>query len=301
MHDRWKFLDQFLLRYGSICPDKLYLRLRFRAVMGFWPNFSDPKTFQEKINWLKLYNRNEIYTTLVDKYAVKEWVEKRIGNKYIIPTIGVWKTPEDIDWGGLPHKFVLKTTHGGGGGSVIICRDKEHFDIEFAKQKLAKCMKKDIYNSFREWPYKNVKRQIIAEPYKEEKNDDKNETSHDLSDYKFFCFNGEPVYCQVIRNRNTKETIDFYDMEWKHMDFVGLNTRCLNGEIGAERPSCLDDMIDICKVLSTGIPFVRVDLYNINGSAYFGEMTFFPAGGFGRFSPIEWNTIIGNKIILSNG
>lgn len=299
MYDRWKFIDQFLLKYGAICPDKLYLRLRFRCVMGYWPNFSNPRTFQEKINWLKLYNRNEKYTTLVDKYAVKEWVEKRIGSKYIIPTIGVWNTPKEIDWNILPHRFVLKTTHGGGGGSVIICRDKNHFDVESAKMKLSLCMKKNIYNSFREWPYKNVKRRIIAETYKEEKND-KGEFSHDLSDYKFFCFNGEPTYCQVIRNRHTKEVIDFYTMEWEHMDFVGLNPKCLNGENGVVRPSCLDEMINVCKVLSSGIPFVRVDLYFINGSVYFGEMTFFPAGGFGRFTPTEWNIIMGNKIILDN-
>lgn len=153
-------------------------------------------------------------------------------------------------------------------------------------------MQLNIFSSYREWPYKNVVPKILAEKFIS------NDVDLDLPDYKFYCFNGRPLYCQLIRNRHSNETIDFYDTEWNHLDFVGLNPKAINGKIPAEKPQKYDIMLDICKKLSQNIPFVRIDLYNIRGLIYFGEMTFFPGSGFGRFEPKEWNEILGSKIII---
>lgn len=293
--NRGKLFDSLIVNFLKFLPDKVYLSLRFRAQMGYWMNWASPTTFSEKIQWLKIYNRKPIYTIMVDKYSVKDYVGKLIGNEYIIPTIGLWDTPEAIEWEQLPNSFVLKTTHGGGSVGVIICRDKTQIDKESASQILNSSLKSDIYHSYREWPYKNVPRKIIAEKFMSSLNI---EESAGLTDYKFYCFNGEPKYCQVIRDRNTKETIDFYDMNWQHQDFVGLNPNVHNGTNPVPRPMRLKEMIEICRKLSTNIPFLRVDLYDIDGKVYFGEMTFYPASGFGQFRPIEWQNILGDMIEL---
>lgn len=285
-----------LTRTARIWPDKLYLQLRYYLEMGQKLNFKNPKSFTEKIQWLKLYNRKPEYTTMVDKYAVKEYVANKIGREYIIPTLGVWDRPEDIDWDALPNQFVLKTTHGGGGGGVVICKDKTTFNRQEACNKLQRSLNSDIYLNYREWPYKNVPKRIIAEKFMIESGPQKAEG--DLADYKFYCFNGEPTYCQVIRDRRTKETIDFYDMEWNHMPFVGLNPKVCNGETPVLRPTNLNTMIDICRMLSKDIPFARVDLYVIDNKEYFGEITFFPASGIGKFEPKEWNEKLGDLINL---
>lgn len=295
IHNRTQFIDSCVKNLGFMIPDKQYLQLRFRCNMGYWPDFKNPKTFNEKINWLKLYNRKQEYTTMVDKYAVKEYVASKIGEKYIIPTLGVWSSPEDIEWDKLPNEFVLKTTHGGGSCGVIVCPDKSKLNKADAVSKLRKSMNSDIYSILREWPYKNVKKQIIAEKFMAPRI---SAASNDLEDYKFFCFNGEPKYCQVIRDRHTKETIDFYDMDWNHQEFVGLNPVASNGLTSVARPAHLDDMVRICRVLSKDIPFVRVDLYVIDDCEYFGELTFYPASGFGRFTPEEWSCKLGNILSM---
>lgn len=285
-----------LTRTVRIWPDKLYLQLRYYFEMGQKLNLKNPKSFTEKIQWLKLYNRKPEYTTMVDKYAVKQYVADIIGKEYIIPTLGVWDRPEDIDWDALPNQFVLKTTHGGGGGGVVICKDKATFNSQEAHQKLQCSLNSDIYLNYREWPYKNVPKRIIAEKFMMESESQKSDS--DLADYKFYCFNGEPIYCQVIRDRRTKETIDFYDMEWQHMPFVGLNPRVSNGETPVLKPTNLNTMIDVCRKLSKDIPFVRVDLYVIDNKEYFGEITFFPASGIGKFEPVEWDEKLGSQIKL---
>lgn len=295
-HNRGEFFASILMHLNFLFPDKLYLTLLYRLKMGYWIDWKNPKTFSEKLQWLKLYNRKPEYTTMVDKYAVKEYVAKIIGEEYIIPTLGVWDRPEDIDWDSLPQKFVLKTTHGGGGSGVVICKDKGTFDKDAAVAKLKKSLNGCIYKSYREWPYKNVKKRVIAEALLEELTPAKNNT--DLPDYKFYCFNGEPIYCQVIRDRRSKETIDFYDMEWSHMPFVGLNPVADNGLIPIVRPICLCKMTEICRKLSVGIPFSRIDLYVIDDKIFFGEITFYPASGMGIFTPIEWNEKLGSMIKL---
>ena len=303
-HNRNEFLAAILMHINFLFPDKLYLSLLFRLKMGYWINWKNPKTFSEKLQWLKLYNRKPKYTTMVDKYAVKEYVAKIIGKEYIIPTLGTWEKPEDIDWENLPQKFVLKTTHGGGSSGVVICKDKATFDKTDAIAKLNKSLNECIYKSLREWPYKNVDRRIIAETYLEESNPANSNT--DLPDYKFYCFNGEPVYCQVIRDRRTNETIDFYDMEWNHMPFVGLYPVATNGLYPVAtnglypvaRPTCLHEMIGICRTLSKSIPYSRVDLYIIDDKVYLGEITLFPYSGMGIFTPVEWNKKFGEMIKL---
>ena len=303
LFNRAQFVDSVISNCCTFLPDKLYLSLRYRCKMGQWINWNTPKTFAEKLQWLKVYNRRPEYTMMVDKYAVKDYVANIIGDKYIIPTIGVWDTPEDISWDSLPNQFVLKTTQGGGGGGVVICRDKATLDKEEAIKILKESLRLDLYSSLREWPYKNVQRRVLAEMYIEPS---QSVGSGDLPDYKFFCFNGIPLYCQVIRDRSGMETIDFYDMNWKHLPFVGLNpvrpTKdtpiARNGTTPVPRPNHLDAMKEICEKLSKGIPFVRVDLYVVGEVEFFGELTFFPASGMGTFTPEEWQYKLGEMIKL---
>ncbi len=294
LHNQRLLKIAILKKFAWLFPDKLYLQLLFKQCMGYSLNLNNPQTFAEKLQWLKLYNRKPEYTQMVDKYAVKEYVANIIGKEYIIPTLGVWDRVEDIDYDALPNQFVLKTTHGGGSCGVVICKDKTTFDIDSCKKKLKQSLHHNIYRQFREWPYKNVKRRIIAEQFMSDN------IHQDLIDYKFFCFNGVPQYCQVIRDRRKKETIDFYDMQWVHMPFVGLNPVVKNGLNPVERPRQLNTMIEICKKLAKNIPFVRIDLYLINNKIYFGEITFFPASGLGIFTPEEWNDTLGEMIFLSN-
>lgn len=304
-HNRSHFCDSIVKNYLSWLPDRLYLSLRFRCQMGYWIDWKNPKTFSEKIQWLKIYNRKPEYTMMVDKYAVKQYVADSIGEKYIIPTLGVWENFDDIDFSTLPRQFVLKTTHGGGGGGVVICRDKSSFDKVQAKNFIKRSMKGDIYKSLREWPYKKVPKRIIAEKFM---TSEKDSMSADLSDYKFFCFNGEPKYCQVIRDRHSKETIDFYDKNWNHQEFVGLNPVSRddftfvahNGVTPVVCPKNLEEMMGICRILAKGISFLRVDLYVIDEKIYFGELTFYPASGFGAFSPKDWNSRFGELITSPN-
>lgn len=295
--DRSTFMAAIIQNFFGWLPDKTYLQLLYRFKMSHKLDLNHPKTFTEKIQWLKLYNRRPEYTLMVDKFAVKKYVTDIIGEKYVIPTLGVWDKLEDIDWDALPNEFVLKTTHGGGSGGVVICKDKKTFDRNKAILTLRASMRSDIYRSLREWPYKDVKKRVLAEKYMVPK-DMVNNPIYELSDYKFFCFNGEPKYCQVIRNRHSKESIDFYDMNWRHQEFVGLNPAASNGINPVPQPLLLDDMICICHKLSKNMKFVRIDMYVIDNRIYFGEITFYPASGMGLFNPDKWNEELGNLISL---
>lgn len=277
--------------FWKLLPDDLFIIIKYYYRLRRIPNLKNPTSFTEKMQWLKLYNRKPIMTQMVDKYAAKQLVASIVGEQYIIPTLGVWDNPYEIDFEKLPNQFVLKCTHNSGG--LIICRDKSSLDIKTSLKKLQNSLKGDYFYCNREWPYKNVKKRIIAEQFMEEKG------KNDLIDYKFFCFNGVPKYCQVIRDRNTKETIDFYDMNWNHQEFVGLNPKVRNGVTPVAKPKQLDEMICICEKLATVSPFTRVDLYSINNKVYFGEITFYPATGMGVFTPSEWNYKLGNMIDLT--
>ena len=266
----------FLIHFGRLIPDDLYLKLMFKLEMGYPLNLKNPQTFSEKLQWLKLYNRKSEYTTMVDKYAVKDYVASLIGKEYIIPTFGVWKTPNDIDWDSLPEKFVLKTNHSGGNTGVIICKDKSTFDKQKAIDILWRSYKSDIYESLREWPYKNVPKRIIAEKFMNEKGSD------DLVDYKFTCFNGCVGNVMVCIERGTSNPkFYFYDREW---NLLPLNVRGKNTDKNFKlpKPLCMDKMFELAGKLSEGIPFLRVDFYSIEDHPYFGELTFFPASGFDK-------------------
>lgn len=283
-----------LSRIAPIIPDRQYLKWMFRLKMGYKLNLDNPQTFSEKLQWLKLYNRKPEYTQMVDKYEAKKYVANIIGEEYIIPTLGVWDKFEDIDFDTLPNQFVLKTTHGGGNTGVVICKDKSSFDKAKAKQKLERSLKSDIYKSFKEWPYKNVKKRIIAEEYIEVVG------QQDLPDYKFFCFNGEPKYCQVIAGRSTgTTTIDWYDKEWKHQPFHEPKDYQFS-VAGNHQPNCLDEMWNLAAILSEWQPFLRVDFYEINNQVKFGELTFFPTSGMGGFEPHIWDIKLGEMIQLNH-
>lgn len=273
-------------------PDKLYIQLMFRLKVGYWPDLKNPQTFSEKLQWLKLYNRRPEYTMMVDKYAVKDYVASIIGEEYIIPTFGVWDKPEDIDWDTLPDQFVLKTTHGGGSSGVVICKYKVSFDKEKAVAQLNRSMMQDIYRSLREWPYKNVPKKIIAEQYISPI-----QGQNDLPDYKFFCFNGEPKYCQVITGRNTEECVDFFDKDWNHQPFHEPKKY---GFANPEplRPQRLNEMWALAEKLAEGKPFSRIDFYQTDDKIYFGEITFYPTSGMGGFAPNNYDRMLGEMINL---
>ena len=214
IHDRAKLGIAILTRLAPIIPDNQYLKWMFRLQMGYKLDLDNPKTFNAKLQWLKLYNRKPEYTQMVDKFAVKEYIANIIGEEYIIPTLGVWDKFEDIDFDKLPNQFVLKTTHGGGGGGVIICKDKTTFNIDKAKSILERSLKQDIYRTLKEWPYKNVKKRIIAETYLTEDISPDNPTG-DLVDYKFYCFSGETkaVVIATERHSQTGVCFDYFDKE----------------------------------------------------------------------------------------
>ena len=273
-------------------PDKVHIQLQYFYHFHKFINLKNPKTFNEKLQWLKLYDKNPAYTIMVDKYGVKEYVADKIGGQHIIPTLGVWNNPEEIDFYKLPEQFVLKCVHDSK--SVIVCKDKNNFDKKAAIVKLSKALKNNLYWYGREYPYKNVKPCVIAEKYMED------EKTKELRDYKFFCFNGKPVYCQVISDRSTNECVDFFDMEWNLQEFTGLHAYYPHPhyKYKIEKPVSFEQMKQACVILAKNIPFVRADFYEINGKMYFGELTFFPASGFGQFYPDEWNKKTGDLLIL---
>lgn len=285
--------SSLLEHYGTWIPERIYLKWLFRLKTGNRLDLIHPQSFGEKIQWLKLYNRKPEYTEMVDKIAVKGYVADILGSEYVIPTIGVWDNPDEIDWDSLPFQFVLKTSHGGGSSGVVICKDKSSFIKQEAISRLKKSMRNDIYRILKEWPYKNVPKRIIAEEFICPEHDAK-----DLADYKWYCFNGEPVFCQVIQNRSIKETIDFFDTKWVHQDFIGLNPLAIHATEQPSRPHDLEGQIRIARKLSKGIPFVRVDLYQAEERIFFGEITFYPMSGFGRFVPEQYNTVLGNMLVL---
>ena len=275
-------------------PDKYILKREYRLRMGIPLNLQNPQIFNEKLQWLKLYDRNPLYTTLVDKYAVKKWVSEKIGEQYVIPTLGIWEKFEDIDFDKLPNKFVLKCTHDSGG--LVICKDKTKFDIESAKNKLNKSLKQNYYYSLREWPYKNVSPRIIAEKYMEDSRD------AELRDYKFYTFNGEPKFLLLATNRQSKDTplcFDYYDMDFTHLPLTN-HWHPNNVSNPPHQPQNFDEMKRLCRILAANIPHVRVDFYEVNGLIYFGEMTFFPQGGFLKIHPDSWEKEWGDLIKLPN-
>ncbi|WP_306484185.1 ATP-grasp fold amidoligase family protein [Anaerococcus sp.] len=268
----------------SFISDKKYILLRFYDTFNRLMDFSDPKTFNEKLQWLKLYDRKPEYTKMVDKYKVREYISEKIGKEYLIPLLGVWDDPDDIDFDTLPNEFVLKCNHNSGLG-MCICKDKNNLDIQKVKIELKKGLKEDYYLSGREWPYKNVPRKIICEEY----------LGENPNDYKFFCFNGKVEYILVCSDRfeSIKET--FFDMNWNVAPFKRPNIE-IDDKI--KIPINFNKMIELSEFLSKDIPFLRVDFYEVDNKIYFGELTFFPASGFSGFEPEGWDYKLGELIEL---
>jgi hypothetical protein len=269
--------------------DTLFLKVAYKCRLGKNLNLANPVLFNEKMQWLKLYNRKDEFTRMVDKYLVKDYISKKIGEEYIIPTIGIYDNFKQIDFEKLPNQFVIKCTHDSGG--LVIVKDKTKLDIKAAKKKINKSLKRNYYYAGREWPYKNVKPRIIVEKYLQEEN------SEDLVDYKFMCFNGKAEFCFVCSDRRSKDglAIDIFDKEWNKAQFKRHYRNSIKPK---EKPKNYEKMIEIAEMLAKDIPFVRVDFYEIEDKIYFGELTFYPGAGFENFYPEIWDRKLGDMITL---
>lgn len=274
-----------------IKSDKQYLKMRYSLAFGKSLDLENPKTYSEKLQWLKLYNRRPEYTTMVDKYAAKEYVANIIGKEHIIPTLAVYNSTREIDWDALPEQFVLKTTHDSGG--IVICRDKGKLDKEAAVRKLDYALCHDNYSVTREWPYKNVPRRIIAEQLMESRPD-----THDLPDYKFFCFDGEvkAMFIATDRQKKGEETkFDYFDMDFMPLPFRQSHP---HATVLPEKPKHFEEMKEIAAKLSKGHPHVRVDLYEVDDNVFFGELTLFHFSGLSPFHPEDWDKVFGDMLTL---
>lgn len=269
--------------------DKMFLKMIYKNRFHRELDLENPVCFTEKLQWIKLYDHDPVYTVMVDKYACKEFVASIVGEEYIVPLIGVWDSFDEIDFSGLPERFVLKCTHDSGG--TVICKDKKTLDIEKARVKIRKSLKKNYYYHSREWPYKNVKPRIIAEPYLEDKKDG------ELRDYKFFTFGGEPKYLYIAQGRGKKGRTysDFYDMDFNHLD---LRIDHENSPEPPHKPENFELMKALARKLSAGTKAIRVDFYEVDGKVYVGELTLFHCSGFVPFRPEKWDKIWGEHLKL---
>ena len=271
-------------------PDKVYLSIKFRTRFGYWMNWKHPQTYNEKLQWLKVYDRHEEFTQMVDKVAAKQFVKSIIGEKFIIATIKVYNSADEINFEELPNQFVLKCTHDSGG--IVVCNDKSKLDVVSARKKLAKGLKRTYVVQNREYPYAKVPRRIIAEKYMED------ESGYELKDYKIFCFDGKPKFLFVASDRQKvgeDVKFDFFDLNWNHLPVLNGHANSLNK---IPKPTNFEEMIQIAEKLSKGFRHVRVDLYNINGQVYFGELTFFHFSGTQPFEPREWDYKFGAYLHL---
>lgn len=286
---------RFLIDAGKGKYDKLsdreYLEKKFYAMLGYSLDLSNPQTFNEKLQWLKLYDRKPEYTMMVDKYKVREYIKEKTGEEYLIPLLGVWDKAEDIDFDALPNQFVLKCNHNSGLG-MYICKDRSKLtenQIKAIRKNLAKGLQQDYYLTGREWPYKNVPRKIIAEKYMED------ETGQ-LRDHKFYCFNGEPKIIMINSDREIGKTkADYFDMDFNWIDLKWGYEHAL---VKPSKPINFEKMKELAAILSKDIPELRVDFYEVNNKIYFGELTFFDGSGFDKIEPKEWDEKLGEWITL---
>lgn len=273
-----------------LIPDSMYLKYMYQRIMGKKLDLKNPKTFNEKLQWLKLHDRKPEYTKMVDKYEARQYIKEKIGEEYLIPLVGgPWDKFEDIDFSKLPDQFVLKCTHDSG--SVVICKDKNDFDMETVRKKFNRALKGNFFWGGREWPYKNVKPRVIAEKYMSESDDT------EINDYKFMCFDSkvECIFTCTERFSDNGLKVTFFDTSWNKLPFE-RHYHSSDREI--KKPVRLDDMISLAEYLSQGIIFVRVDFYEIDRKIYFGEFTFFPGGGMEEFEPQEWDKKFGDWLML---
>lgn len=276
-------------KLSAVIPAKLYLSVLYRFRFGYWMDFDNPKTFNEKLQWLKLYDHRPEYIKLVDKYEAKKIIGELIGNEYIIPTLGVWNKVDDIDFDSLPNQFVLKCTHDSGG--IVICKDKCRLNIKYAKNKLNKCLKTNYYNEGKEWPYKSVPRRIIAEKLIEPPQGIK-----DLFDYKFFCFEGKVCFFKIDYGRYVEHHANYYSIDGEQLPFGEASCPPSNHQI--KIPGNIKQMISLAERIAMGYPFMRVDFYEVEGIIMWGECTLYPASGFGKFTSEEYDDYLGSMIQL---
>jgi len=283
--------DSILNKFFLWLPDTIYVRLQYYFKIGRRLHLKNPRSYTEKLQWLKIYNRNPEYTSMVDKVTAKDYARHIIGDEYIIPTLGVWNNFDSIDFSTLPDKFVIKSSNGGGGGGVVICKDKASLNIEETKRIIEYSLKSNIYKHYREWPYKNVTPRIIAEQLLEPKN------NGELNDYKFYCFNGVPKVMLISHGRFSGITcFDYYDMDFNLMPFQQGGP---NSGIDYPKPTNFELMKRLAKKLSTGLTHARIDFYDNNGNVYFGEITFFDSSGYADFTPEKWNYVFGEWLDIS--
>lgn len=277
--------NSLLVHCGRRWADERYLYFSYLINFGEKPNFKEPRTFNEKMNWLKLHDRKDIYTTMADKYAAKAFVAERIGEKYVVRNYGVYNRWEDIDFSSLPDKFVIKGTHDSGG--AFVCKDKKSFDFKKVERRIKHNLKINYFYPMREWPYKNIKPRIIVDQLLDDG------SGHELRDYKFWCFNGKPVYMYVT-NKGKVIKENFYDMDFKSVTIDhGFDRTIPEYVIPAE----FELMKSLAAKLCAGIPFVRVDFFDVNGKVYFGEFTFFDWGGMRPFRD-DWDLKLGSLLVL---
>lgn len=286
----YRFDVNAILGFYDNKPDDEFIAEQYFLHLGQKLDLEKPVTFCEKIQWLKIHDRDPKYNLMVDKFEAKIYVAKIIGEEYIIPSYGVWDNFDAIDFDALPNQFVLKCTHDSGG--IVIVKDKGKFDARKARQLLEKHLRRNLYRYAREWVYKDVKPRILAEKFMEEVD------GGDLTDYKFYCFNGEPKFCQVITDRRTDESIDFFDMAWRLQEFIGLSKNVHHSAKKIPRPKNFELMKKLAATLAQSSIFRRIDFYEIEGRIYFGEITFYPNAGLGTFTPDKWNKILGDMINL---
>ncbi len=286
-----RFLYALLKKLNFLFSDKVYLQLAFLLQMDKPLNLKNPMTFNEKLQWLKLYNRRPEYPQMVDKLEAKRYVARLIGEEYIVPTLGVWDSSADIDFDALPDKFVLKTTHSGGSTGVVICTNKSTFDRHTACKRLEKSLRINPFLTTREWVYKGLKARIIAEPYLCDT------ALNELRDYKFFCFNGQCKCFKIDFDRFIEHHANYYDTQGKILSFGEEDLPPIL-EKKIELPLHLQKMITLAEKLSTSTPFLRTDFYEVDKQIYFGELTFFPASGLGKFTPKEWDIRLGGWLHL---
>lgn len=269
-------------------PDLLYLKLLYRGYMDKKLNLDSPKTFNEKLQWLKLYDRNPLYTHLVDKYEVKKHISDVLDKEYLIPLLGVYNDFDEIDFNKLPNEFVLKCTHDSGG--LVICKDKSNFDLKLAKEKINRCLNRNFYYLYREWPYKKIKPRIICEQYMVD------ESGTELKDYKIFCFSGEPKIIEVDYNRFSGHKRNLYDIKWNYIPAsIQYPT---DPKTIIRKPDRVEDILGLARALAKDYPHVRIDFYSINKRIYFGEITFYHGSGFEKFEPKSLGIEMGSWIKL---
>lgn len=269
--------------------DEHYIKLLFKHNMGYPLNLTNPQSFNEKLNWLKLHDRKPIYKEMVDKYEAKKYVSSIIGEEYIIPTIGIWDKTDEIDFSKLPEQFVIKCTHDSG--SVFVCHNKNKVEFKAIKKKLNQSLKKNYYWDGREWPYKDIKPRIIAEKYM-------SDNGKALNDYKFYTMNGKVHAVMIVTDRGeTRTRADYFDREFNHLDF---SWGYPNAEICPTKPTNFEQMILLAERLAKDTIELRVDFYLIKGNIYFGELTFFDGGGMKKFHPFEWDYRMGEWLKLPN-